>query len=356
MVTYRQANAADFPRINEFYNRLWGFQRTMEQFHWEFLGAPAGPAIYIVAEDDGKIIGSQCVIPITLVDAKGERIYSGKSEDTLLDPDYRGKGHFDKLYDVQFRLCEEAGMKVIWGFTPAVRPLRRIGFDTPYRHQQCLAVNGILPAYRYLAGLDAKNTALSKVKILGLAALSKMRFALSRHPARLLAPYTLREEPTPVGNETLLASQMAPQSGMFCILQDQPYQDWRIYQNPNYNAVRTFAYYDAGGRLVASFVFNIRTPEVAYFVQSLFHAELDKQVVAAMLHAVSKAMFARGIALIRNWIFSHNTYQKTETAAFEAAGFYTLERGISLVWKPLNGFQMDSQGFLLSRIATQGTV
>lgn len=356
MVTYRQASEADYPRINDFYNRIYAAQRTLAQFRWEFHDAPAGPSIYIIAEDGDKVVGSQCVIPITLIDAEGRHIRSGKSEDTLLDPAYRGQGIFNKLYELLFQRCSEAGIQVIWGFTSAAKPFEKLGFEIPYAHLQNLAVHRILPAYRYLITLNPQNTALSKFKILGLSVLAKFRFAFAGGDARALAPYTLRTEPTPSGNEVLLMGQLQRQPGGFCILQDQAFQDWRVYQNPNYHAVRTYGYYDAQGQLMASIVFNTKPNQVAYLIQSLFHADLSAALVAAMLRGATQALFATGITLVRNWVFAHNAYQTAEVAAFEQAGYHTLARGIGLVWKPMDGYQLAPQGFLLSRIATQGTV
>lgn len=356
MVTYRQASEADYPRINDFYNRIYSAKRTLAQFRWEFHEAPAGPSIYIIAEDGDKVVGSQCIIPITLIDAQGHHIRSGKSEDTLLDPDYRGQGIFNKLYEVLFQRCSEVGIQVIWGFTSAAKPFEKLGFQIPYAHQQNLAVNRILPAYRYLITLNPKNSAMSKFKILGLSVLAKLRFAFTSVNARMLTPFMMRVGDASEGNDALLASQMAKQPGAFSILQDADFQEWRVYQNPNYHQVHTYGFYDSSGRLVASIVFNSKANRVAYVVQSLFHADLEPATVAAMLRVASKALFASGITLIRNWVFAHNAYQTAEIAHFEAAGYRTLQRGIGLVWKPLDGFELAPEGFLLSRIATQGTV
>ena len=74
-------------------------QRSLEHFHWEFRDAPAGKGIYVVAFDteQNKIVGTQAAIPIELICNNGERMLTAKSEDTLLDPAYRGKGLFDKM-------------------------------------------------------------------------------------------------------------------------------------------------------------------------------------------------------------------------------------------------------------------
>src|ERR1035437_8870639 len=132
MVIYKQAKEDDYKKINDFFNKIYSANRTIEQFYWEFHNAPAGRAIYIIAEDDGKIIGTQCAIPIYLENSIGEKILSGKSEDTLVDPLYRGQNIFYKLYDVLFEKCLENKIKILWDFTTAYKPFKKMGFEIPY--------------------------------------------------------------------------------------------------------------------------------------------------------------------------------------------------------------------------------
>ena len=56
MVTYRLATPDDYEKINSFYNRIYQSNRTIEQFLWEFNDGPFGRSIYVIAEDNGKLI------------------------------------------------------------------------------------------------------------------------------------------------------------------------------------------------------------------------------------------------------------------------------------------------------------
>lgn len=89
-IEVRLANDGDIDQINAFYNRIYGKNRTKEQFIWEFNSSPAGKALYIIAEHGTKIVGTQCAIPYYVINGKNETILSAKSEDTLVDPEYRG--------------------------------------------------------------------------------------------------------------------------------------------------------------------------------------------------------------------------------------------------------------------------
>ena len=98
MVTYRLATAADYENINVFHNRIDKPNRSIEQFYWEFRDSPNGPSIYVIAEDGNQIVGTNCVIPISLIDSNGKVYKSGKSEDTLVDPNYRGQNIFNTIH------------------------------------------------------------------------------------------------------------------------------------------------------------------------------------------------------------------------------------------------------------------
>ena len=90
---------------NDMFNRIYHSDRSIEDFEWEFIKGPFGKSIYVVAvESDGdliKIIGIQCAIPMELV-RNGEVLLTAKSEDTLIDPSFRGMRIFEKMFDLLF--------------------------------------------------------------------------------------------------------------------------------------------------------------------------------------------------------------------------------------------------------------
>ncbi|MFZ1676711.1 MAG: GNAT family N-acetyltransferase, partial [Saprospiraceae bacterium] len=135
----------DIPELLDFYNLINNDNRDKEKFLWEFYNAPAGKAIYVIAKDADtqKIIGSQCAIPVDLITQTGDIIHTGKSEDTLVHPDYRGLNIFENMYSMLFEKCRESGIKYLWGFTSAKKPFLRLGFTIPFDHSQSLMVLNI---------------------------------------------------------------------------------------------------------------------------------------------------------------------------------------------------------------------
>jgi len=355
MVKYRLAEEQDYKKINDFHNRIYCSNRTLEQFYWEFHNCPFGKSIYIIGEDGEKIVGTNCVIPIDLIDSDNRIIRTGKSEDTLVDPDYRGQNIFYDLYQLLFDKCVELDIKVIWGFTSALKPFKKLGFKIPYEHQQSLSVNKVFSSYKYLSELNQKNKLIDRVKILGLCTLSKLKFSLSFNDSVMNRFRISRNEVTE-GIDNLIRANLYEVKDSFGILQSSDYQKWRIYENPNYYKTFTFGYYNMDEILQGIIVINSHPNKVAYIVQSSFHPVLNNEEVAAMIKNATEIMFKDGISLIRNWHFNHNQFSKTETEFFRSAGYKLLNRGVGFVWKELNGFELAPEGFNLSRMATQGVI
>lgn len=355
MVTYRIAEEKDFIRINDFHNRIYSSNRTMEQFYWEFLDCPHGKSIYIIGEDDEKIVGTNCVIPISLTDSNNKTILTGKSEDTLVDPEYRGQNIFYNLYQVLFDKCIESNIKVIWGFTSAIKPFKKLGFQVPFSHQQSLAVKSIHKSYKYLSGLNQRNTLIDNLKILSLCAVSKLRISFYRKTDEVKNFHVSRHEITS-DIEKLIIENLKIRKGAYAIKQSVEYMKWRVYKNPNYYKVHTFGFYDSNKNLKAIIVANSNPRKVAYVIFSVFNPSMSQKEIVSMISYMTKELFKEGVDLIRNWHFNHNSLNINETKSYRKAGYNHLNRGVGFVWKELGDYQIDPVGFYLSRIATQGVL
>jgi len=74
--------------------------------------------VFTVIKDNSKIVGTQGMIPIFL-NINEKKHLSGKSENSLLDRNYRGKKLFEKLYEYAMSLCKDKNIFCVWGFTSA---------------------------------------------------------------------------------------------------------------------------------------------------------------------------------------------------------------------------------------------
>ena len=354
MVSYRLAEESDYENINLFHNRIYNTHRSMEMFLWEFHNCPHGKSIYVIAEDEGKIVGTNCVIPINLIDSKQQIIKSGKSEDTLVDPEYRGQKIFYHIYEFLFEKCKEAKVQVIWGFTSAKKPFKNLGFEVPFDHEQSLAVKDIRKSYSYLSSLNSQNKPADKIKIFGLCLLSRTKF-LAKQNSKKLAYRIEKDQKIVSGVDQLILDSQLKSDSLFAIHQTKEFQDWRIYKNPNFHKVHTYSAYKDND-LVALIVFNSHVNQVAYVCQSTFHNVLSEIDKVQILRSVTRMLFDEGIVLIRNWHFQTNRATIEEATIFKRAGYSYVDRGIGLVWKKLDEIDIVPQMLHLSRIATQGTI
>lgn len=354
MVTYRLAGSEDYEKINAFYNRIYSANRTIEQFLWEFHNCPFGKSIYVIAEDNGKIVGTNCVIPIDLITSNEKIIKSGKSEDTLVDPEYRGQKIFYKIYEFLFEKCREENIHVIWGFTSAKKPFNNLGFEIPYDHQQSLAVSHIWKSFRFLSSLNPKNKITDKAKILGLCVWSKVQLIRKSRPSKV--SYRIEKDHKIVsGVDDLIFNNLTKSNNSFAIHQSSKFQEWRIYDNPNYFKTHTYGVYN-NDKLVALIIFNSHENNIAYISQSTFHSDLAISQKANIIKSVTRMLLKEGIVAIRTWVFDTNIVNSEEISIFKKAGYTHLNRGIGLVWKELNNTGLKPENFILSRIATQGVV
>lgn len=361
-ISYDLLEESEINRVNDFYNRIYGEKRTNENFFWEFFSGPAGKAIYIVAKDvnSNQIVGTQCAIPLFLANNQGKKILSAKSEDTLIDPKYRGQNIFENMYTLLFEECKKSDIQCIWGFTSAKKPFNKVGFDTPFAHSQSLLVQNIPQSYAYLSTLNLKNKITDKLKIFGLTVLSKLisvKTFLSINP--ILNGYTIK-----IGTKNeiddlnpLLISANSNNKDIFFIFQDMEYLNWRIKNNPNHNKIYNFCFFN-NGKIVSNIIFNLHKGNVWYLVQSLFDKNIsDFHKIQMLTYSIKHLNKKENIALIRSWNFQNTPIGLSEILILKKSGFIHLNRGIYLVWKNLNTKEnIKPENFLLSRMATQGVI
>ena len=112
--------------INDLFNNYYKKERTYYQWNWEFAKNPYG-CTQVVVDDKGHIIGTQALLP-SFLNIDGIKVFSAKSEATLLNPLYRGKKLFEQMYNVILKEAKSSGINLIWGFTGATKPFQKAGF------------------------------------------------------------------------------------------------------------------------------------------------------------------------------------------------------------------------------------
>lgn len=132
--------------VNDLFNRCYSKNRTMLQWEWEFKKGFPFAGILVVVEDEKHIVGTQALLPAYL-SINGQKILTAKSEATLLDPIYRGKKLFEKMYNFIFESVKSSEIKLIWGFTGAIKPFQNVGFSIEEPLCEYWLVNSIVKSF-----------------------------------------------------------------------------------------------------------------------------------------------------------------------------------------------------------------
>lgn len=355
MIEYKVATKSEYILINDFYNRIHKTNRTIEQFNWEFNEGPKGNGIYIYAWDteEKQVVGTQGAILLDVVDQEGTKILTAKSEDTLVDPNYRGKNIFNNMYDMLFEKCIERGVFSIWGFTTAIKPFIKMGFEVPWSHSQTLIVNKIIPAYKHLVSLNPANNLKSKIKIFGLVTFSKLT-SFKVISKKINGFEIIKNQELGVENllMTIIKSDSKP---VYCLDQNAEYQKWRMFNNPHFYKVESYSIYKDKA-VYGTFVANITKENTAYISQSILSSNLTSNEKTEFIQYCTSALFKSGITVIRNWNFNHTKYNQDELNNYIKSGYIHLERGVPFVWKKLNENKLNPENFIVFRTASEGTI
>ncbi len=102
------------------FNRVFGKQRSLEHWRWQFERNPYAPPTIIVArrESDGLLAGSHVIMPIAL-NVAGARVLAGHTLDLVVHEDFRRQGLFETTARECFTWCLERGLRAVIAFPNA---------------------------------------------------------------------------------------------------------------------------------------------------------------------------------------------------------------------------------------------
>jgi GNAT superfamily N-acetyltransferase len=229
----------DIAELTTFHNQYYGSKRTPKEWHWQYRSLLPEQAVFSVARDNGRIIATQAMMPIRLKIGR-EVVLTGKSENTLLMPEYRGKGVMEELYETAVEDCRAKGMSFLWGFTNAAKAFRRFGFRVEPVPQICYRGGRNPAALWRLAGKPGDGLKL-RLRATGLQ-WAKYAF-LTANPNRLMSgvrqpPFQPRDMEIirgRINDEALKIFQdqlIGKYPDMISISLDEAYVNWRVRNNP----------------------------------------------------------------------------------------------------------------------------
>lgn len=108
---------AQLPQINQLSKEVWGYPMAEAHLHWRYFENPVDDACITLALDttQNKIVGFYAAIPIEMQLGK-QNATGAQVIDTMVHPDFQGKGLFGKMGDHCFAAMAQRGYEVLYGF------------------------------------------------------------------------------------------------------------------------------------------------------------------------------------------------------------------------------------------------
>lgn len=337
----------DVATCNEFHNRAYGTSRTIEQWRWEFV-----PTIYrddkipfAVVDDGGKIVGTQAFIPIQMIDLEGV-FWTAKSEETLVDPAYRGQELSAKMYRFLFEYAEDKNLAYIWGFTYATKALDRVGFVKPSVTTQLIfpfssALKSRLDdrtnTTRMIGPIGNLKAFIYKMGIGVGQLLSAAKFFIN-DPARKISPaakaLTLRTLNAPPNEAGRVCKRFIQRRGGKTIYRDADFLRWRIFENPYLKGIFR-GIYDQDD-LVGWVIYAVCDDGVGYIIDMMVAPEEGKSytlddIARILLRDAVIGTKKMGAAALRSWHVNDHPLDRMLAAEAKRMGFFHIRKGMSVV-------------------------
>ncbi len=320
---------------NDFHNRLYKKRRTLTQWRWDFIENTFNDSTvpYAVVADKGNIVGTQALIPIQMIDSGG--IYwTAKSEETLVDPEYRGRQLFEKMYRFLFDYGKEKNFLSIWGFTPAIKAFNRLGFLSPVVTSQIFfpfSVRSVPVLIESSIKSSVKRT-IFKIIFAGARLVSTCRLFIN-------CPGM------PENMEIRTLDSAPPDSGKVCesfikkwggrtIYRDEAYLNWRIINNPYVKGIFRGLYYKK--ELIGWVIYALGDDGMGYLVDLMLDGAdrreiSDLDIIRLLLSDAVDGTRKMGAVGIRGWQVNNHSFDKLVCRAARQIGFYHIKRGHSVV-------------------------
>jgi hypothetical protein len=326
---------------NNFHNRIYKKNRTIQQWEWDFElnNYNKKPIPFAVVKDDGKIVGTQAFIPIRMIDNDG--IYwTAKSEETLVDPDYRGQQLFEKMYSLLFNYAGEHEFANIWGFTPAVKAFKRLEFSIPGKTEQIFIPfsNRSIPTMMRKISYGFPKSLMDNIKIAmyrsaGIPAqiFSSLKIALNKR--RAIGDLDIRTWDSSDIRTGDLCRRFIQKWGGTTIYRDTEYLQWRLFDNPYVKSVVKALYHHDD--LLGWIAFTMGDDGMGYLVDLIIAGDdtgysIENLIKALLIEAVigTRNMGAIGI---RGWHVNNHPFDKLVCDVAKSIGFFHIKRGHAVV-------------------------
>ena len=339
-IHYSDAHRDDAAAVDAFH----GFGNPALFVH-EYWTHRADRSVLAVGKDGDRIMATEGLIPYEL-SVRGVPMLTGRSERTLVAPDYRGLNVWHDLMAYCAGRGRAQGMGFVWGSTGAKKAFERAGFTFHSGHRLHLYAAGSASRIAaYIADMGARGgfrparmrerlsggnkQLLEPYALLAAAAPSLLARAVTALPRALRARhYDITGEPRAYADLDALYQRLGVRDGIY-LRQDGAFVKWAVV-DAHLGCRRYYAYRD--GRLAGYLYATVRDPWVVTIIDFAFE---DDRVQAALLDRLRADPDAGRRAFFKISLNVKHAVQKRYVLPLAAQGFLPLYRGGSQVVMPL---------------------
>lgn len=296
---------ADLIAFKECFERN-GTPRRLDALRWQYLENPTGELFVDLAVSDQQIVSIYAVQP-AFVRVRGARMVGAQSVDTLVDPDFRGRGLFTKMAGAAYQRLRKREGAFVYGFpngNSAPGFFNKLGWSS-------------LDPVPFL--IRPLGTAFLASKLpLGrwLGRLPNLRLPAGR--TRLAANQDIRPV-TELGPELDALWKRFASDVMVAVDRDSQYLRWRLGKpGEHYECLGFFE----GAQLVAFCAYTTvdkHGGRIGYVIE-LLHSPGRYETGAALLVESLRRMAADEADAVLAWAFGHSPNAK----AYSTTGFVPL--------------------------------
>lgn len=231
----RAYQAGDCRAVLGLFETVFAQARSEAHWNWKFRDNPFGPVVVSNAWNArGELIGHYGAIPTPLL-LGGKRVVAMQAVDTMLHPEARGSGVFQKLGECCYQTAAQAGVVAVYGFpNRAAMPgrIKRLGWKTVAPMQRwnfrlCLpaSVAALVP----VAGLRGVLFALYRGVV--HTWLSLQRWWLGRKAPRCETTIAT-SVPADMDQLWLAIAERPTPAPLVSVWKDRAYLQWRYGDHP----------------------------------------------------------------------------------------------------------------------------
>lgn len=240
-IIIREATGKDIKEIAALYETEMNWLISQDVWEWEYFKRKGYEPSFVVAEKDGRIIGSQALIPVRMIGNK-KVFLSGKSESTLIRKQNRGQGIFERMYTKLIEIATRQGVTVIWGFTGATKAFAKVGFTVPAFVSQGYIFLNINDNFKFLLEKIKKYygrlSYLAVLPLMIVLLLKRLHLSVSltyygmKYHSRSKNVRELAKIDEDFNNFLSKMNEKNQSDGIITIYRDISYMNWRIFNNP----------------------------------------------------------------------------------------------------------------------------